>query len=327
MKNTLQNIETYSIQLATNFAPYTNLVGLARSILAVGTMLTMMLNPAYYFFNKSVDGVYFNPLLDLEKVPMNHFNFFLIFGVDNAALMKWIAVLILLVVVSGYFMKITSILHWWIAASFMLSSSVLDGGDQIAAILSFLLIPICLTDPRKNHWHILKVKRISPKNLLAILSVWLIRLQVAVIYFDASVGKFPAEEWANGTALYYWLNHSSFGITDIWRPLLNPILSDVFILPLMTYGVMLLELALFLALLASVKYRKRILPFALGFHFFIIIFHGIFSFFFSIAAAAILYLYPTYEHIVFKRKSKEMPSFQQDIQKPASTKERVSTLG
>src|SRR5690606_30268919 len=120
--------------------------------------------------------------------------------------------------------------------------------------------------------------------------LWLIRFQVAVIYFDAAVGKFKVEEWINGTAIYYWLNNSSFGITDFWKPFLNPFLSNGILVSIITYGVLLLELSLFLAFTASQKYRRTIFPIAIAFHLFIIVFHGIFSFFFSVSAALILYL-------------------------------------
>jgi len=299
IKKVLFKLEGFSKDLATNYTPYTNVIGLARSVLALGTLLTLVINPTHYFINKSIEGIYYNPLLNLEEFPVNKFNFFLVFGVENIYLMKWLAIVILVIVVSGYFIKVSSILHWWVAISFMLSSSLLDGGDQIATILSFLLIPICLTDNRKNHWHKGK-KVIFPKNLIAILFVWLIRLQVAIIYLNASTGKFNTTEWANGTALYYWLNHSVFGISDFYRPILNTILSNEYFQPILTYGVLILELCLFLSLTASIKYRKRILPLAISFHLFIILFHGIFSFFFSITAALIIFLYPTYQNINFK---------------------------
>lgn len=299
MIDVFKKIETYSHNLVINFSPYTNVIGLSRSILAIGTLLTLLLNPSHYFFNKGIDGKYFNPLLDLNNFPINSFNFFLVIGLENTEIMKYVGVFVLLCVISGYFIKITSILHWWICCSFTLSSSLLDGGDQIASILTFLLLPICLTDYRKNHWEIRKTKD-RPINLLAIISIWLIRIQVAVIYFDASVGKFKVPEWANGTAIYYWLNNSVFGITDFWKPLLNPLLSNGVSVSILTYGTLILEISLFLAFVASTKYRKRILPIAILFHFSIIIFYGIFSFFFSVATALILYLYPTNLNINFK---------------------------
>jgi antimicrobial peptide system SdpB family protein len=296
IKQRLLGIENYCQNLSVNYAPHTNVLGLARSVLACGTLLTLICNPAHYFFNKSTEGVYFNPLLDFTSFPLNRLNFFFLFGVDNAPIMKWVGVLALLIVISGYFIRVTSVIHWWIALSFMLGSSLLDGGDQIASIMSFLLIPICLTDNRKNHWFITPAKQ-SPANIIAILFIWLVRLQVAVIYLDAAVGKFAVTEWKNGTALYYWLNHSVFGFPDLYKPILDRVLANTFLQPGLTYGVLILELCLFLALTASERYRKILFPIAVGFHFFIILFHGIFSFFFSIAAGLILYLLPTYRNI------------------------------
>jgi antimicrobial peptide system SdpB family protein len=193
----------------------------------------------------------------------------------------------------------TSLLHWWISISFLYFSSIIDGGDQIAAILSFLLIPICLTDPRKNHWNSI-IPYPSSKNIIAIFFIWIIRIQVAIIYYHAALGKFFVTEWVNGTATYYWFNHSVFGMpTKISIPM-NSLLSNPIIVSLFTYGTIVLEMLLFLGLTASLKYRKRILYFAILFHFLIIIYHGIFSFFFSICAILVIYLYPTYQSLNFK---------------------------
>ena len=81
---------------------------------------------------------------------------------------------------------------------------------------------------------------------------------------------------------------------------INYFLENAFIVTGLTYSVLILELGLFLGLFASIRYRKFMLVFAIGFHLLIILFHGIFSFFFSISAALILYLYPTYVNIDFK---------------------------
>lgn len=285
-------------ELTLKYFPYTNVVGLSRSIIALGTLLTILLNPLSNLFHRTIDNEVINPLLN-PIIPINEFNFFTIIGFENILIMKWIAILILLFIISGYFVKITSILHWWISLSFLYFSSIIDGGDQIAAIITFLLIPLCLTDSRNNHW-----KNIQPfsssKNILGLFSIWIIRLQVAIIYFHAATGKFFVAEWTKGTALYYWFNHSVFGMPIWFSSTINSILSNHIVISILTYSVLLFEILLFLAITSSIKYRKRILPFAISFHLGIIIFHGIFSFFFSISAALILYLYPTYQPLNFK---------------------------
>ena len=294
----ISRIEERLRSITYNHFPYSNVVGVSRSLLALGTLLTLLFNSSATLIQRNIEGTPFNPMLDpAEKI--NQFNFFLLLGVEYFDLMRIAAILILMLVISGYYIKISCLLHWWISISFFFSSSVIDGGDQIAAVLSFFLIPLCLTDKRKNHWENIE-PYISSKNLFGIFSVFLIRLQVAFIYLHAAVGKFEVEEWMNGTALYYWLNHSFFGSSDHLLPWINTILRYDWIVTMSTYGVLAFELALFLALAASKRYRKTLLPWAIAFHFLIIIFHGIFSFFFSIVAGLIIYLYPTNEPLQLK---------------------------
>lgn len=289
----LNSIEEKIKQLSFLRFPYTNVVGLARSIIAVGTLLTLITNSESVIIQRNVEGEVFNPLLS-PLADINHFNFFLILGFDNFDYMKIMAVIILMLVISGFYIKISSVLHWWVSISFFFGSSVIDGGDQIAAVLTFLLIPLCLTDDRKNHWHT-KQPSYSSKNVFGLFSIYLIRFQIAIIYFHAAVGKFDVREWMNGTALYYWLNHSFFGSSDNLVPIINMALKNDWAVTILTYGVIVFELMLFLALTASRKYRKKILPIGIAFHFSIILFHGIFSFFFSIVGGLILYLLPTYQ--------------------------------
>ncbi|WP_163397353.1 sporulation-delaying protein SdpB family protein [Flavobacterium fluviatile] len=284
--------------LCLKFFPYTNTVGLARSIVAMGTLLTLIANPISILFHKKIDGTIINPLLNPVQ-PINQYNFFTLLGFDNIVYMKGLAILILLMTISGYFMKITSLLHWWISISFLYFSSIIDGGDQIASILSFLLIPFCLTDPRKNHWQYMEPID-SAKNIIGLFSIWIIRIQVALIYYHASFGKLTVAEWVNGTAIYYWFNHSVFGMPTGMSIWMNQLMSNPLIVSFLTYGVIVLEILLFLGLTASVKYRKIMLYIGIVFHLFIIMYHGIFSFFFSICAALILFLYPTYQSINFK---------------------------
>ena len=281
-----KNIKGFALK---NF-PYTNVLGLSRSVIAVGTLLTLLTNSSSILMQKTDIGEYLNPLIN-PIADINKFNFFLLFGVEQFDLMRYLAIFFLLTVISGYFIKITSILHWWISISFFLSSSVIDGGDQIASILSLLLIPICLTDERKNHWDNIEPYS-KPKNIIGIVAVNLIRLQIAIIYFHSAVGKFDIPEWINGTAIYYWFNHSFFGMPEYLANPMNYMMSNKWVVSILTYSVLIGEITLFLCLTASKKVRKFIFPFAVFFHFLIIIYHGIFSFFFSIVGGLIIYLIP-----------------------------------
>jgi hypothetical protein len=78
-------------------------------------------------------------------------------------------------------------------------------------------------DPRKNHWHTnsmdLKETSAPERYLIANFFHFLIRLQVAFIYFHAAVGKMPISDWANGTAVYYWFNNPTFGMCNWMKPI------------------------------------------------------------------------------------------------------------
>lgn len=64
-----------------------------------------------------------------------------------------------------------------------------------------------------------------------------------------------------------------------------------------TWSVLALEFVLAAAVFATARLRLVLLPFAVGFHFGIIVFHGLSSFFLSMAGALLLYLWPVGEHL------------------------------
>lgn len=131
--------------MTEKYSPFTNVIGLSRSLLALGLLLTMLSTDINTLAHKYNDGNFVNPLLN-DSIALNKYNFFILFGYNHLNLMKYIAIIILSIVISGFWFKITSFLHWWIAISFLYFSSIIDGGDQINAVISLMLIPILLFD-------------------------------------------------------------------------------------------------------------------------------------------------------------------------------------
>ena len=129
---------------------------------------------------------------------------------DHLGLAKLGAVIVLLLVISGWRPRWTALPHWWVSYSFAASASVIDGGDLVAATLSLLLLPVALTDRRVWHWRGIGDGGIAA-SVAAQTGLLLIRVQVSVIYLFAALLKLPSETWANGTALYYWWTHPKFG--------------------------------------------------------------------------------------------------------------------
>lgn len=115
---------------------------------------------------------------------------------------------------------------------------------------------------------------------------------MAVLYFNAGVSKFSVPEWMNGTAMYYWLSHNTFGAPNYMRHAALALINGPVVVLLVTWGVILLEILLSVSVI--LPERKRMVFFYLGifFHFLIFVFLGLGSFFLAMCGGLILYLYP-----------------------------------
>ena len=140
---------------------WTNVYGLARTLLALSLMLTLLVNPAHYFFR---------PAAGIPDYPLctNNLSLFCLVPRDYffLELVKWIFILLLMVVASGWRPRFTGLIHFYIAFSFHSSAVSLDGGEQVNVVLTLLLLPITLTDKRKWHWE--KVSSIDSTSTYAL---------------------------------------------------------------------------------------------------------------------------------------------------------------
>ncbi|RAJ19878.1 sporulation-delaying protein SdpB family protein [Pedobacter cryoconitis] len=267
-------------------------LGIARTILALSTLLTLIANDDEVLFKTKTINLTdsFN-----NKDLFQNINFFSLFGFDHLYVAKFIAIIILLIVISGWRPRYVCLFHFWICVSFFNSVRLVEGGDQIASILTLLLVPVLLCDDRKWHWNKAKKKEdISFGNfeyLIANCFHIIIKLQICLLYFHAAIGKMPNQEWSNGTAVYYWFNDPIFGMSEWIRPILDPILANPIGVAMITWSSILLEVLLFMSILMSNRAKYFFLILGLTFHFFIIIIHGLISFFFAMSAGLLLYLW------------------------------------
>ena len=259
------------------------LVAVARTSLALGTLITLLFSRPAVLFDESVYG-YTNLNTNYE-----YLNIFKYFGFSGIVYYYACCIIILLVVIAGYYPRFTGVLHWLVAFSIFRSATILEGGDQIAVILTLLLIPLTLCDSRKNHW------QLSPSTdkhyFIANLSWMLIRLQMALVYYQAGAEKiYKLEEWRNGTAIYYFFNDPIFGYSDWLAPWLHRLLLNGYVVSAFTWGTVLFEIVLFGAYFMRKRRRANLLIAALAFHFGIALLLGLVSFFFAMAGGLILYL-------------------------------------
>ncbi|PRB39732.1 hypothetical protein CQ020_16660 [Arthrobacter sp. MYb23] len=286
MANRLSTIaDLPQITLPLVWSPF---MGMVRSILAVGTLLTLIFT--------SNDAL-FRPVLGVGNYPLcrgvESLGLFCIISLEQLGLAKILGILILLLVISGYLPQLTGVLHAWVAFSVATGISIPDGGDQITSNLALLLVPICLTDPRLSHWSRAKTGSLWIPSRAGIAGVSLagLKVQVSVLYFYSMTGKMFQTEWAEGSALYY-IGSGFFGpsgaLKDAFAVLTdNPVMSLG-----MSWAALLIELLLAVTLLTPVRYRLAWFALGASLHTGIAVFLGIWSFQVAMLAALSLLTIP-----------------------------------
>lgn len=264
--------------------PCSNVYGLARTLLAICTAFTLAFNGIQVLFTPAVglphppvcDGGFWTKL-SLFCIAHNHLD-----------LAKWLCVMGLLIVASGWRPRMTAVFHAWISYSVFYSVSVREGGDQAALVLTVLMIPIALVDSRRWHWSPPAGTTLRrPYPLMVAWSAFtMIRLQIAAIYFVAAISKFAVTEWKDGTALYYWLPYFSAPHWLVWMT------GYGWVAGLATWGALFIEITLASALVMQRRYWAPLLAVGMLFHLGIAMLFGLWAFSLTMTAALILYLRP-----------------------------------
>jgi antimicrobial peptide system SdpB family protein len=264
----------------------TNTFGLARTILALSFLLTLMFND----FNNLSPEIYFREIVLAKK---DIFNFFSYFHYSNLFIPKLFSYIILILVISGYYPRYTAIPHAWVSYSLFHTFAIIEGGDQLCYMLCILLIPILIFDNRKSHWQ--GEVCFSNEKISFALNVflWLIKIQISFVYLQAFMDKCYIKEWYNGTAVYYWLNHNMFGLQGSIQNFTNSILSNKYICSTITWSVLLSELFVAYALVGGKEIKKVAFYIGLVLHALFFIFLGLPTFMLSMYSALILYLWET----------------------------------
>jgi antimicrobial peptide system SdpB family protein len=293
-----------TVARATVRSPWTDTYGLARTLIALTTLTSLLFDSAVAIFNP-----FGGPLAPLTGAA--RYGIVPLLGPERLELSRWIMIAILLVVISGWRPRVTGVLHWWVTFSFMCASSLIEGGDQLATNLTMLLVPLTLTDPRRSHWDDVPPCATRRRRILAVVGASVlpvVRLQMAVVYLHASIGKLGVNEWANGTALYYWFLHPMFGAPTWLRPWIDPLVSNGATVLAMTWGVIVFELVLASALFMRPRRQRQLFFLAVAFHAGIILIHGLASFFFAMAGGLVLYLLPVTRGLALRHRAESLAS-------------------
>jgi len=290
-------------QLSINI--WTDVYGFSRSLLALGTFLTLASNNIYVLYKPYAGGTE----TCVNCLGLARLSIFCLMSLPFA---KIVSLIILSLVVIGFRPRITAIFHVWVTTSLMTTAVLVDGGDQVATVLSILILPIALTDNRKWHWTnpvnaSYPFKTLGKIQALVAYSSWvMIRLQIALIYFEACVGKLKTVEWVNGTSVYYWFSNPEFGLSKPVLTFLIPALSNPILIVIITWSVLIIEGLIFLGIALPVKQRQYLLLLGILFHFLIFLIHGLPTFFLSMTASLILFLRHPAQIFDFENKFKNV---------------------
>jgi antimicrobial peptide system SdpB family protein len=283
--------------------PCTNVYGLARSLIACCTLFAFVghdMTELFFHYPGYTDAQH--------SGGFSRFSLYYLLG-DHVVVAQFFSIAVLLAVVAGWRPRVTGVLHWYVSASFAASCLVVQGGDHVVANLTLILLPVTLLDGRRWHWAAPdETETWSAWKHAVVRSCFTVAaLQVAVVYFFAGVAKMNVSEWSNGTAFYYWFTHPVFGAPTWFRTVLEPLLVYRPVVLAITWGTMVFEVFMAAGLLAKERFKPWMLGLGLLFHFGIVIVHGLFSFFFAMAGALVVYLVAPTLHLRVDRLLEAAP--------------------
>jgi antimicrobial peptide system SdpB family protein len=260
---------------AESFEPRGIPLALVRSILAFAQLTTILSSPDRLLF-ASPPGV----MSETRCAGLRGVSLWCLTGGDARADMlgRVISIAVLLVVITGYQPRWSCIAHYYVAFSIAVDMTANNGGDNVAEILTMLLIPVCFDDRR--HWAWMKPTRpLQPAwRGSAFAAHVMLRCQITIIYLTAAISKLAFPAWRQGTALGILAHDPETGILRAVRPSAQQLLSHVWAMDLLTWSVLAVETLIALSMAFRRRTRRYGLVLAIVLHGAIILLMGLFSF-------------------------------------------------
>lgn len=281
MKNTINDLYN-----KLKISPFSPMLGLVRSIIAFSLLLTLITNSSNTLFKPTSSDTSIINCSYKEYTMfclMSHENYF------NISITKYIVIVCLILIIIGYLPQLMGIIHFYIAYSVQNTMTIIDGGEQVAMVMTFWLMLISLFDNRTNHWQ--KVRsRWKYNKAIGWGFIITLNFQISYLYLNSAITKMKNKEWLDGSAVYYYLNDNLYGLP---KPLYNTF-SFILESPLVgfiTWGTLLLQLLIFASVFSNSKYKKIIFYLAIFMHEIFALFMGLISFSIVMLAVLIFYFY------------------------------------
>lgn len=255
---------------ALAFDPRTPALGIARSLVAIAELTVLVFTSDADLFPVVPNGPT-GPRCDGLRVLSLWCT-----GSSSTAqtIFRIVTIAVLLLVASGYRPRWTCIPHWYVTFSLAAAIHVPNGGENVAKILTLLLVPLCLADDRIWHWR--RPARPMPAwwRGSTYVTHLAIRLQVVIVYGQAVWLKVVEPEWRAGTAMHHVMQDAYFGVT----PELAAFLQSTVLSSAMTWGTILLESAIVVCVFGNSGLRRAGLVLAVVLHGGIVLALGLVSF-------------------------------------------------
>lgn len=256
-----------------HFEPRSVSVQLGRSLIAVAQILTLTFTPWERLTPQIVNTPQSPVCRGASSAAL-----FCLAPADRPGVGIAVAIAVLVLVCAGIVPRVVSFAHAWVSYSIAVSLGLPDGGEQVAQVVSILLVGVSIADGRWIAWR--RAPRPAKSSLLgvAFAAWWVLRLQMAGVYLQSGIAKLGVEDWVNGSAMYYVVRDSSFGASGPVGELMEAVTATPVGVAVLTWGTILGEVALAVLLLSGPRARRVALGIAVALHVGIIASIGLWSF-------------------------------------------------
>lgn len=232
---------------------------LARAILALSTLITLSFNSSNTILH-SAETVEPTPTSCEAVASLGAF----CVSPFDAEITRLLLIISVLPAVLGVLPAVSAPLHSYVAFTVAQNTVGIEGGDYLIATVSLLLVVVCITDRRVNGWR----TRVGAAPRLRYIPGGVVfvalQVQIAYVYIEAATVKQAHPVWAEGSALWYWAQHPTFGARPEIREALAFLFAHPVALQTATWGVIVVEYVLAFAVLAARRRGPRWMTLGLG---------------------------------------------------------------
>jgi antimicrobial peptide system SdpB family protein len=233
----------------------------SRSMLAVGQLSILAFNSDEVLFPGNPGAIYGSQCRGITASTL-----WCAVGTTHLDIARAVAMIVLVVTISGYRAKWTCVPHWYISFSLGVDLVSTNGGDQVAQIVALLLVPMLLGDRRAWLWQRPILLQAETWRGAAYAAHCFLRIQVSVIYLNTAISKLLIPAWLNGTAMGPISHHPYHGFPQALVDHFGQVLNATPVVATLTWGTIAIELTIAILVFGPARWRFVALILAVALH-------------------------------------------------------------